>query len=101
MKPDSSQLSRVEVDRRITDLRSKMDGLDAELVRLLNERAAYASQIGRLKNLVGLEIYQPDREVEVLTNAKLHNQGPLPDDGVARLFERIIDETRRLERSHG
>ena len=101
MKPDSSQLSRAEVDRRITDLRSKMDGLDAELVRLLNARATYASQIGRLKNLVGLEIYQPDREVEVLNSVKLHNEGPLPDDGVARLFERIIDETRRLERSHG
>ena len=101
MKPDSSQLPRAEVDRRITDLRSKMDELDAELVRLLNARATYANQIGCLKNLVGLEIYQPEREVEVLNNVKLHNQGPLPDDGVARLFERIINETRRLERSHG
>ena len=101
MNPDSSQLSRAEVDQRITALRSKMDGLDAELVRLLNARAAYASQIGHLKNLVGMEIYQPDREVEVLNSVKLHNDGPLPDDGVARLFERIIDETRRLERSHG
>ena len=100
MKSDSSELSRAEVDRRITDIRGKMDRLDATLVGLLNERAAYATKIGHLKDLVGLEIYQPNREIEVLNNVRSHNQGPLPDNAVGRLFERIIDETRRLERSH-
>ena len=100
MKPGSSQLSRAEVDRRIAAISSKMDGLDVTLVKLLNERANYANEIGHLKDLVGLDIYQPNREVEVLKNVQLNNRGPLPDDAVVRLFEGIIDETRRLERSH-
>ncbi|MEE2792552.1 MAG: chorismate mutase [Acidobacteriota bacterium] len=95
------QLSRAEVDQRIAEIRNRMDELDGRLVALLNERASCASEIGHLKDLVGLEIYQPDREIEVLRNVRSQNNGPLAGDAVARLFERIIDEARRLERSTG
>ncbi len=78
-----------------------MDELDSQLVALLNERASCAKEIGRLKETVGLEVYQPEREIEVLKHVRSRNDGPLDADAITRLFERIIDEARRLERSTG
>jgi chorismate mutase len=82
----------------MVDLRRRIDLLDAHLVRLLNARAACALEIGQLKEALGLQIYQPDREREVLEHVRSVNTGPLDDGAIGRLFERIIDEARRLER---
>jgi len=82
----------------IDDLRKRIDLLDESLVRLLNARAACALEIGRLKREIGLPIYQPDREKEVLHHVMALNNGPLDDQVIKRLFERIIDEARHLER---
>ena len=82
----------------IDSLRKRIDALDVELVRLLSERAACALEVGRLKEQLGMPIYQPAREADVLTNVRTANQGPLGDEALTRLFERIIDEARRLER---
>jgi chorismate mutase len=78
--------------------RRRIDELDAQLVRLLNERATCANEIGRLKEQVSMEVYQPGRERTVLDHVRSINEGPLADVAVIRLFERIIDESRRLER---
>ena len=90
---------RRDVDRRITEIRERMTSLDSKLVALLNERARCAREIGQLKETVGLEVYQPQREIEVLSHVRSQNGGPLEADAITRLFERIIDEARRLERS--
>jgi chorismate mutase len=82
----------------VDDLRRRIDELDELLVRLLSARAACALEIGREKKLLGLEIYQPSREVEVLEHVQRINPGPLNDASIKRLFERVIDEARRLER---
>jgi chorismate mutase len=85
----------------IDDLRQRIDALDEQIVRLLNERAACALEIGTLKQRVGMQIYQPSREVEVLRHVQACTTamgGPLSPAALARLFERIIDEARRLER---
>ena len=82
----------------LADLRQKIDALDEELVRLLNARAACALEIGSVKKTAGLPVYQPSRETEVLKHVQSINPGPLDDAAVRRLFERIIDEARRLER---
>jgi chorismate mutase len=82
----------------IDELRRRIDEIDQRLVKLLNERAACAVEIGRLKESAGQPIYQPSREAEVLANVRAGNQGPLDHGAVTRLFERIIDEARRLER---
>ena len=50
---------------------------------------------------MGLEVYQPAREIEVLKHVRSQNAGPLEAEAITRLFERIIDEARRLERSTG
>jgi chorismate mutase len=79
-------------------LRRSIDDLDELLVRTLSARAACALEIGRQKKRLGLEIYQPAREAEVLAHVQQINPGPLDDESIKRLFERIIDEARRLER---
>lgn len=82
----------------IDDFRQRIDDLDEQIVALLNQRAACALRIGQIKDELGLAIYQPDREREVLAHVRRVNAGPLDGDAIARLFERIIDEARRLER---
>ncbi len=83
----------------LDDLRKDIDRVDEVLVRLLNERARCVCEIGRLKKEQGVEIYQPDREKDVLRHVReVAGEGPLGPEAVGRLFERIIDEARRLER---
>jgi chorismate mutase-like protein len=83
----------------LEDLRRDIDRVDEVLVRLLNERARCVCEVGRLKKEQGVEVYQPDREKEVLSHVRsIAAEGPLGAEAVARLFERIIDEARRLER---
>ena len=83
-------------------LRRRIDALDEQIVRLLSARAECALEIGRVKKEAGLEIYQPSRESEVLAHVQHVNPGPLDDGAIKRLFERVIDEARRLERiAHG
>lgn len=78
--------------------RDRIDAIDRILILLLNQRAVYAARIGAIKKHLGLPVYTPSREEEVLRNVIESNPGPLPDSAVRRLFERIIDETRALER---
>jgi chorismate mutase len=87
-----------EVQARIEALRQRIDDLDEQLVKLLSARAGCALQVGVEKKLLGLDIYQPSREADVLAHVQQINPGPLDDAAMKRLFERIIDEARRLER---
>jgi chorismate mutase-like protein len=83
----------------LDDLRRDIDRVDEVLVRLLNERARCVCEVGRLKKEQSIEVYQPDREKEVLAHVRsVAAEGPLGAEAIARLFERIIDEARRLER---
>ncbi len=82
----------------IEDWRRKIDEIDRKLVELLNERSRCAVEIGRLKRAAALPLYQPEREREVLEAAERANRGPLPDTAIRRLFERILDEARSVER---
>lgn len=82
----------------LSDWRRQIDEIDRNLVDLLNQRSRCALEIGKLKQAEHFPLYQPDREREVLENAERANAGPLTDDAVRRLFERIIDEARSIER---
>ena len=85
----------------IEELRNRIDVIDQQLVRLLNVRVACAVEVGRLKHEIGLAVYQPDRETQVLGSvrkAATELAGPLTAEAVVRIFERIIDEARRAER---
>jgi chorismate mutase len=82
----------------IEDWRDEIDKLDEQLVKLLNARSQCAIELGRIKRERGLAIYSPDREREVIAHVTGINNGPLDLEAVRRLFERIIDESRRIER---
>ena len=82
----------------IDDWRKEIDDIDEKLVELLNRRSRCAIEIGRIKRERRLPIYSPEREAEVLSLVVRHNGGPLEQDAIRRLFERIIDEARRIER---
>lgn len=82
----------------IASLREKIDAIDVQLVELLNRRGEYAREIGHLKAQVQAPIYEPRRELDVLKNVMAANRGPLSDVALRRLFERIIDEMRKIQK---
>ena len=83
---------------RLAALRQRIDEIDEQLVVLLNARAEQALAIGRIKHAAGVAVYQPAREADVLAHVRQVNAGPLDGSALTRLFERVIDEARRLER---
>ena len=90
--------SKPDVASELERLRRNIDDVDTVLVKLLNQRASWALDVGEVKSGAGVPIYQPEREAEVLAQVQAKNKGPLGEGAVRRLFERVIDESRRLER---
>lgn len=84
--------------KALAQCRDLIDDLDRRILDLLNERTRIVEQIGRVKRHLDLPIYEPKREAEVFENVTGHNAGPLTPDGVKRVFERIIDEMRNVQR---
>jgi chorismate mutase-like protein len=82
----------------IADWRKKIDDLDCRLVELLSQRARAAVEIGRLKRATNLPIYEPDRERTVFENVSKLNPGPLPEREMVRIFERIMDVMRNIQK---
>jgi len=83
----------------IDEIRKRIDLLDDVLLRILNERARLALEIGHVKKELGLPVFDPAREKRIFARMKGDNPGPLDDGAVVRLFERVVDESRRLERT--
>jgi chorismate mutase-like protein len=82
----------------LEDCRDKIDVLDRRIVMLLNERARVVEVIGSLKQQQNMRVYEPKREEMVMANITAHNAGPLAAEALQRIFERIIDEMRTLQR---
>ncbi|AKJ64274.1 prephenate dehydratase [Kiritimatiella glycovorans] len=78
--------------------RGKIDAIDAELVRLLNERTRIALEIGKLKKEAGAEIYVPSRERAVLQRLEELNGGPLPAESLRAIYREIMSASLALER---
>ena len=96
-KPDVKEpeaAARAELD----GWRARIDVIDGQLMGLLNSRSACAVEIGRVKRRLSLPVYSPEREAAILERVERENPGPLDSTAVRRVFERIIDESRRLER---
>jgi len=82
----------------IDEIRQEIDRIDSELLRIFNRRAELALEIGEIKKGLGLPVYDPAREKKIFARMKEENPGPLDGHAIVRLFERVIDESRRLER---
>jgi chorismate mutase len=91
-------MNREAALRALEDLRVLIDAVDLRLLALLNERTRIVEDIGRVKRGSQLPIYEPRREEQVFDNVLSHNGGPLTPDAVKRIFERIIDEMRTIQR---
>ncbi len=82
----------------LTRCRESIDEVDIRLLELLNQRTSVVEEIGRIKQELHMPIYEPKREDQVFANVLSHNRGPLPHDAVKRIFERIIDEMRTIQK---
>ena len=91
-------MTKEEARNRLEDFRVSIDAVDRRIVDLLNERTRVVEEIGRVKRHSDLPIYEPKREEQVFENITSHNQGPLTPEAVRRIFERIIDEMRTIQR---
>ena len=81
----------------LDNCRRQIDALDVRILALLNERAEIVEQIGHIKQSAEMPIYEPRREDLVFQNVTTNNKGPLKPDAVKRVFERIIDEMRKVQ----
>jgi chorismate mutase-like protein len=91
MTPDEA---RAELEK----FRVLVDEVDRRIVALLNERTRVVQDIGRVKRQTQMPIYEPKREDQVFANISATNHGPLTEEAVRRIFERIIDEMRMIQR---
>ena len=91
-------MTREDALRALEEYRVSIDALDLRLLELLNQRTRVVEEIGRVKRTAKLPIYEPRREDQVFENITTHNGGPLTPEAVKRIFERIIDESRSIQR---
>jgi chorismate mutase len=88
-----------EAREQLEVYRKLIDDVDQRIVALLNERTQVVEGIGRVKREAQLPIYEPRREDQVFANVVGANRGPLTEGAVRRIFERIIDEMRIIQRN--
>jgi chorismate mutase-like protein len=91
-------VNREEGLKALAECRERIDVLDREILALINERTRIVQEIGRIKHALNLPIYEPRREDEVFRNVTESNGGPLTAENAKRIFERIIDEMRQVQR---
>jgi chorismate mutase-like protein len=87
-----------EARQKLEEYRVLIDDVDRRIVALLNERTRVVGEIGRVKREARLPIYEPKREDQVFANITNCNGGPITSEGVRRIFERIIDEMRTIQK---
>ena len=87
-----------EARAELEKCRVLIDDVDRRIVALLNERTRVVENIGRVKRQTQMPIYEPKREDQVFANISASNRGPLTEEAVRRIFERIIDEMRMIQR---
>jgi len=86
---------------KIGDWRTKIDAIDTTLLHLLNVRAAFALEVGKLKGQAGILLRVPAREHEILSRMKKLNPGPMDSEAVGKIYQLILDESIRIQESHG
>ncbi len=91
-------MTREMAVQALEECRTRIDDVDRRILNLLNERTGIVEEIGRIKKAVAMPIYEPKREDQVYRNVIGTNGGPLTEEAVRRIFERIIDEMRKVQR---
>src|SRR5207249_5688713 len=97
IEPDSNAASPKSASA-LKHLRTNIDKLDLQILRLINERAGLAAEIGKVKNDHGTEVFSPAREEEVLKNVLEANKGPLDEGTVRAVFRELMSGSRALQK---
>ena len=82
---------------RVTELREQIDDINLKILDLLNQRASLASEIGQIQSQLGSQIYDPQRESEMLTELQLANEGPFSNETIKALFKEVFKATLAME----
>ncbi len=82
---------------KLEEWRNEIDLLDAEIIKLLNQRAMIVRKIGMLKTKAGLPIIDSDREERIMRNIRLNNQGILEESSLVGIYRKIIYESRLIQ----
>lgn len=85
-------------EKELADWRAKIDVIDEQIVKLISERAAAANAIGEVKHRNGMAVYEPGREKTVIEHVCRVNPGPLPNEEMAHIYERLMDVMRALQK---
>jgi len=84
---------------KLKDVRTRIDAVDEEILRLVSERGRLAQEVARIKRAAGEQgdFYRPEREQQVLRRIRERNPGPLSGDTVARLFREVMSACLALQ----
>ncbi len=91
-------MTRDEAERTLGDCRRQIDEIDRRILELLNERTRVVERIGSVKKQQAMPVYEPKREDEVFRNVVDNNPGPISAGALRRIYERILDEMRTLQK---
>jgi chorismate mutase len=94
-------MADAETQARVQELRERVDQVDRELIRALNERAAIVQELAQIKHEAGVAIFDPKREEEILRRVTEINEGPIYDSSMREIFELILHRIRDLEIQRG
>jgi chorismate mutase len=86
-----------EMNLQVQRLRDRLDEVDRDLVRALNERARLVQELAILKREVGMPLFDPKREEEILQRIAEENPGPIYDATLREIFEMIMHQIRDIE----
>ena len=89
------------MQEKVQELRDRVDEVDKDLVRALNERARIVQEIMAMKAEAGAPVYDPKREEEILQRAMEYNEGPIYDTSMREIYELILHRIRDLEIQRG
>jgi chorismate mutase len=94
-------MGNADTEARIRELRSRVDQVDRELIRILNERARIVQEIVAIKAERGLPLFDPKREEEIFRRVAEENEGPIYNSSMREIFELILHRIRDLEVQRG
>jgi chorismate mutase/prephenate dehydratase len=88
-----------ELNSRLKPLRERIDALDAQLIALLNQRAAVALEVGEVKKHFNAPVFRPEREQQVIARLQEMSDGPLGGDHISAIWREIMAASRALEKN--
>jgi chorismate mutase len=90
-------MDEFELNSRIKSLRDLLDGVDKEIVQSLNERARLIQELATVKGEAGAQLYDPQREEEILQQIAEENPGPIYDSTMREIIEVIMHHIRDID----